>query len=123
MVDRNLHLFITRNLKISNTLPEDFVRLLKRSEEYFWMASNDHTLQNDAAVVEFNSSWAAKHKICYLQGIAVRINFPRLPAILKADVRALVRDNRIDISAFPQIQDYMVEEIFLTMLRKTTLQY
>lgn len=121
VVDRNLHLFITRNLKISNTLPEDFVRLLKRSEEYFWMVSNDHTLQNDAAVVEFNSSWVAKHKICYLQGIAVRINFPRLPEILKADVRALVRDNRIDISAFPQVQGYVVEEIFFDYAKENNI--
>ena len=67
------------------------MRSLKHSEEYFWMASNDHTLQNDAAVVEFNSSWVAKHKICYLQGIAVRINFPRLPEMHT-------------IEAFPQVQ-------------------
>ena len=87
-VDGYVHSFIQDNLKVSDSLPEKFVGSLKRSEEYFWMASVNDTLQGDHAIIDFNSSWVAEHKVCYLEDNTIKINFPRLPQMLQADIRA-----------------------------------
>jgi len=38
--------------------------------------------------------------------------------LLKAGVRKIILSNNIDISAFPQVQGYLVEEIFFSLAAK-----
>ena len=116
IVDSYVHLFVQHNLKVSVTLPRQFLGSLKRSEEYFWMASVNDTLQDDARV-EFDSSWIAKNQVCYLEDKTMKLNFPRLPQILQADIQALVQNNSIDISPYPQVRGYMAEDLFFEYAR------
>lgn len=117
-VDWCIKHFIECNLKISTTLPIHFVNSLKLSEKYLWMAFNDSNPINDE---EFLSSWVAQNNICFLQDNQVKINFPRLPQLLKQDVRRIVRDHKFDISTLPQVRGFVLEEIFFEFARDNSI--
>lgn len=102
--------FISNNLKMSTTLPIQFIKSLKLSEKYLWMAfNNSNPIDN---IQEFDSSWVGQNKICFLRDRRVEINFPKLPQLLKQDVRRIVCDHRFDISTHPQVKGYLIEEMF-----------
>ena len=48
----------------------------------------------------------------------MKLNFPRLPQILQADIQALVQNNSIDISPYPQVRGYMAEDLFFEYARE-----
>lgn len=79
------------------------------------MASNNDTLK-DYDLQQFNSSWVAQHKICYTvqdgQNLLIKVNFPRLPQKLKADLWLLTQRREIDIHKYPQVKGYIMEVFF-----------
>jgi len=103
---------------MSTELPTKFIDTLKLTEKYFWMAFNNIPIDN---VPDFDSSWVAQNKICFLQDGKIEINFPKLPRLLKADVRRILRESRIDISVIPQVQKYIVEELFFDFAKQNNI--
>ena len=110
-VDGYIKSYIEENL-ICGSLPVQFLNSLKRCEEYFWMAFINDTLQTHDDIVDFNSSWVGLHRVCYLEHNVIKLNFPRLPGILQADLRDLVNKGDIDITVYPQVKGLMAEELF-----------
>ena len=111
-VDVYIKSYVQENLISCGSLPVQLLNSLKRSEEYFWMAFINDTLQTDDDIVDFNSSWVGLHRVCYLEHKVIKLNFPRLPGILQADLRDLVKKGGIDISVYPQVKGFMAEELF-----------
>lgn len=112
LVDSYVESYVRENLISPGSLPAQFLRSLKRCEEYFWMAFTNDTLQSDGDIEEFNSSWVGLHRVCYLEDKVIKLNFPTLPRILRADLRNLVNEGSIDISVYPQVKGFMMEELF-----------
>ena len=103
---------------MSTELPTKFIDTLKLTEKYFWMAFNNISIDD---VPDFDSLWVAQNKICFLQDGKIKINFPKLPRLLKADIRRILRESRINISVIPQVQRYIVEELFFDFAKQNNI--
>ena len=78
------------------------------------MASNDMPIDD---VDEFNRSWVGQQKVCYVtqdneKQTIVRLNFPTLPMYLKNDVHNMVKNRKLDVTRFKQVQGFIMEQAF-----------
>lgn len=104
----------TLNLNIPaemSALSVSFANSLKHTKMYFRMAVNSESIK-DQDKEEFGTSWVAKNQICFLQDEKVKINFPTLPQMLREDIRKQIQDKKVNISHIPQVQGYILEEVF-----------
>ena len=107
-----VHLYVTAFVKanlIKTHLPQLFLSSLEQTEKYFWIAANDHPVDD---LVEFENSWVADHGVCYFTTGQIKMNFPTVAKYLKEDIRYLVDHSTINISQYTQVRGYIMEEVF-----------
>lgn len=102
--------FVKANLIVSSQLPKLFLVSLEHTDKYFWIASNDHPIDD---LMEFENSWVAAQGVCYYSAAdgRIKINFPTITKYLKEDIRSLVDRHTINISQYPQVKGYIMEEV------------
>lgn len=108
--------FLKSNICGSQNLPKLYLNSFSKVQWYFYKAQNGIPLEN-TEIDEYLESWVSLQNVCVLNdNNTLQLNFPTLPDVFDKDLQEMVSRSGEDISHYPEVKGFRLQENFLLIL-------